>query len=204
MAQGKVAFGIDDVFDAKRFAADIEAYRVRHNITVADLSRITGISSSTVSNLRVRGIVSIQSAVIFAYLIDVRLDDYIHTDNLEEMMMSKFTVMPTETPAEQDGRYNLTKKARAAATKRLVAMYQESFEKLLDEERERLGLPPRVVTVFVDDEPSATEWVPEPELTINDRVEWAYPGERRLAEATNEAIVEVVCRSVKESVPEHA
>ena len=67
MPQGKVAFTIDDVFDVKRFLDDIESYRTRHGITVADLSRITGISTSTVSNMRGRGVVSIQSAVVFAY-----------------------------------------------------------------------------------------------------------------------------------------
>lgn len=198
MAQGAAAFNITDVFDVERFLADIETYRERHNITVRDLTRITGISTSTVTNMRTKGIVSIQSAVVFAYLIDVRLDDYIHADTLGETMASRFTVTPNDRAAAKDGRYASTKQARQAAVKRLVAKYQAEYNQILDEERAKLGLRPLHVTPEPRPEPSAAEWVPEPELSLEDRVDWAWPGERHLAENNGEAVIEVVCRSIKE------
>lgn len=197
MPQGKVAFDITDVFDVERFLNDIETYRVRHNITVRDLSRITGISTSTVTNMRKSGIVSIQSVVVFAFLIDVRIDDYVHTDNLGDLMATKFSVTPTEN-SDGDGRYNSTKRARTAAVKRLIELHQDEFHRLLDDERAQLGLARLRSDEPEPVEPSEAQWVAEPELTIGDRVEWAYPGERHLAEANNEAVIEVVVRSVKE------
>ena len=198
---GKVAFEVADVFDVQRFVADIDAYCLRHEVLVADLSRITGISPSTVSNLRTKGILSIQTAVVFAYVIDVQLDGYICTDNLERTLggdMLKVAAMPGDRPANNDGRYSATKKARQKALKRLIAKYQDEYNAMLDEERVALGLDPLHAPVPEPVEPSEAQWVLEPELTLDDRVDWAYPGERRLADETSEALVEVVVRQIKE------
>ena len=110
----------------------------------------------------------------------------------------KYTTMPTEKPSKNDGRYTATKQARQTALKRLVAKYQDEYNAMLDEERAALGLHPLHAPVPEPVEPSAAEWVPEAEMSLDDRVEWAYPGERYLAGETNEALVEVVVRQIKE------
>ena len=200
---GKIAFDVADVFDVQRFVADIDAYCSRHNVLISDLSRITGISTSTVTNMRTKGIVSIQTAVVFAYVIDAQLDGYVRTDNLEQTlggdMLMKVTTMPGDRPSARDGRYADTKKARTNAVKRLISAYQDEFNRMLDEERVILGLDPLYHQPEPEfDEPSEVTWVPEPELSLDERVDWAYPGERRLADENSEALVEVVVRQIKE------